>query len=325
MERKFVANIKPNERIDEIFLVKFKQLRTARNGSHFIHMELADRTGTLIARKWRASEALYATFSDGDLVRVKGSTELYQERLQLIVDSIEQVSRNECDIADFLPHTEKDVEVMWERLKEILRSVENTFLSSLIEAFVEDASFKKNFIRAPAAVDYHHAYLGGLLEHTLSILELGVEVAEHYTELDRDILLSGIFLHDIGKITELSYDGSFTYTDEGRLVGHIVRGVEMMQEKASTIDDFPKPLLDVLRHIILSHHGEYEFGSPRLPMTAEAMAVHHLDNLDAKVNAVSHLIASHPDRSSHWTDWAKMFQRRLFRGIELKGEEPPEL
>jgi len=324
MRKRLVKDLGPNEEVNQIFLVKFRQLRTARNNTLFIHLELADKTGSVSARMWNATRAIYETFEENRLVRVRGMTELYQGNLQLVIDDIRPVAASEADISDFLPVTEKDVNELLERIRTIIQSIGNNHLKALLEAFFSDDGFVEKFKKAPAAVEYHHAFIGGLIEHTVSTLEMGVLAAEHYPELNRDILLTGIVLHDIGKVNELAYETGFSYTDEGGLVGHLVGGVLMLEEKVRGVPDFPEELLDVLRHIILSHHGVYEYGSPKLPMTTEAMAVHHLDNLDAKINAFNRIITSHPHEKEKWTDWAKMFERRLYRGTKTNVNEDEE-
>jgi len=324
MRKRLVKDLGPNEEVNQIFLVKFRQLRTARNNTLFIHLELADKTGSVSARMWNATRAIYETFEENRLVRVRGMTELYQGNLQLVIDDIRPVAASEADISDFLPVTEKDVNELLERIGTIIQSIGNNHLKALLEAFFSDDGFVEKFKKAPAAVEYHHAFIGGLIEHTVSTLEMGVLAAEHYPELNRDILLTGIVLHDIGKVNELAYETGFSYTDEGGLVGHLVGGVLMLEEKVRGVPDFPEELLDVLRHIILSHHGVYEYGSPKLPMTTEAMAVHHLDNLDAKINAFNRIITSHPHEKEKWTDWAKMFERRLYRGTKTNVNEDEE-
>ena len=323
MRKRLLKDLGPNEEVNQIFLVKFRQLRTARNATLFIHLELADKTGSISARMWNATRAIYETFEENALVRVRGMTELYQGNLQLVMDDIRPVAPSEADITDFLPVTDKDVDELLEKITETVKTMRNNHLKALLEAFFSDDGFVDKFKKAPAAVDYHHAFIGGLIEHTTSTLEMGIRAAEHYPELNRDILLTGIILHDVGKVNELAYETGFSYTDEGGLVGHLVGGVLMLEEKAREIADFPRELLDVLRHIILSHHGVYEYGSPKLPMTTEAMAIHHLDNLDAKINAFNRIITSHPHEKEKWTDWAKMFERKLYRGTALypKDEE----
>jgi 3'-5' exoribonuclease len=202
---------------------------------------------------------------------------------------------------------------MFSELKQIAGSIKQPYLLKLLKLFFSDKDFCRDFCSAPAAVQYHHAFLGGVLEHTLSVAKLGEKIAPLYPDLNKDLLICGIILHDIGKISELSYEKNFQYSDEGQLVGHLISGVLMVEEKAKQIDGFPKTLLDLLRHLILSHHGEYEWGSPKLPMTVEALALHYLDNIDAKIHAFNKAITNDKDSSNNWTGYNKMFDRRLFK------------
>ncbi len=202
---------------------------------------------------------------------------------------------------------------MFAELKQIAGSIKQSHLKSLLNLFFNDKDFCRGFCSAPAAVQYHHAFLGGLLEHTLSVAKLGSNIAPLYPSLSRDLLICGIILHDIGKISELCYEKSFHYSDEGQLIGHLISGVLMVEEKAKQIDDFPKTLLDLLRHLILSHHGEYEWGSPKLPMTLEALVLHYLDNIDAKIHAFDKAISSDKDSSDNWTIYNRMLERKLFK------------
>ncbi|MBL8799523.1 MAG: HD domain-containing protein, partial [Planctomycetia bacterium] len=219
----------------------------------------------------------------------------------------------------FLPHTEQDVSKLLERLRGILLKLSNPHLRALSECFLMDDEFLQGFCHAPAGIRNHHAYIGGLLEHVVTLLEAAERLLPVYPALDRDLLLMGVFLHDIGKVRELSYARTFAYSDEGQLVGHIVIGVEMLNEKVAKVPDltgepFPRELLLRLKHMILSHHGTYEFGSPRLPMTPEAIALHYLDNFDAKVHSFTRDIRDDPNQRSAWTPYSQSLQRRLFKG-----------
>src|SRR5262249_24914034 len=234
-----------------------------------------------------AGEHLFRSFEVGDFLHVKGKVQLFQGALQMILGHLEKIEAEKIDLADFLPHTEQDVSKLLERLRGVMLRLGNPHLQALAECFLMDDAFVRDFSRAPAGVRNHHAYLSGLLEHVVSLLDAADRVLPLYPEVDRDLLLAGVFLHDIGKIKELSYNRAFAYTDEGQLVGHLIIGVEMLNEKVARVPDltgepFPKELLLRLKHMILSHHGTYEFGSPKLPMTPEAIALHHLDNFDAK-------------------------------------------
>jgi 3'-5' exoribonuclease len=316
MSRKFVSELKSGDVIDQIFLVQKRELKTTRNGKHYIQALFADRTGTITGRMWDATEALFLSFNDSDFVKIRGSLDTYQNNLQLIFKGVSKVDSSTVAIEDFLPRTQKDVGKMFQELKDMVASINNPHLQNLLNLFLEDTDLCKALCSAPAAMEYHHAFVGGLLEHTLSLANTGMKMVDSYPVLNRDLLLTGIILHDIGKTRELSYEKSFQYTDDGQLVGHLVIGTMMIEDKAKQITDFPGDLLSVLQHIILSHHGEYQFGSPRLPQTAEAVALHYLDNLDAKMFAFEKAVKDSKDPSSNWTERVKMFDRRMFKGLK---------
>jgi 3'-5' exoribonuclease len=318
MAHKFVQDLADGDAIDDTYLVVEKQYRANRNGNLYIQLDLRDRSGTINARLWNAPEQLFRSFEAGDFLLVKGKVQLFQGSLQIILSHLERVPADHIDLADFLPHTPKDVNRLHERLRALLRSIGDPHLRALAECFLMDADFIAAFCKAPAGVRMHHAYLGGLLEHVVSLLEAADRIAPVYPELNRDLLLMGTFLHDVGKVRELAFDRSFSYTDEGQLVGHIVLGVEMLMEQARRVPDltgeeFPRELLLRLRHLIVSHHGTLEFGSPTMPMTPEAIALHYLDNLDAKVHSFTREIREDRGDSS-WTPFNTATQRRLFKG-----------
>ncbi|MFV1975243.1 MAG: 3'-5' exoribonuclease YhaM family protein [Candidatus Scalindua sp.] len=313
MPRKFISELNGGTTIDEIFLVQNKDLRTTKNGSLYIQAQLSDRTGMIDARMWDASTPFFESLGNDTFLRIKGRTEIYQNKIQLIIKHISKTNQEDIKLEDYLPGTEQDVNKMFSELKQIVSSIKQPHLKNLLNLFFSDKDFCKGFCSAPAAVQYHHAFLGGLLEHTLSVAKLGDTIAPLYPELNRDLLICGIILHDIGKISELCYEKNFHYSDEGQLIGHLISGVLMVEEKAKQIDDFPKTLLDLLRHLILSHHGEYEWGSPKLPMTLEAITLHYLDNIDAKIHAFNKAISGDKDPSDNWTNYNKMFERKLFK------------
>ena len=313
MIRKFIAQFNSGDVVDDVFLVQNKELRTTKNGSLYIQTQLADRTGVIDARMWDASSRLFESLNNEAFLRIKGKTEIYQNRMQLIIQNISKTDRSEIKLADYLPSTEKNVDHMFSELKTIVSSIKQPYLKKLTDLFFDDKDFCKSFCAAPAAVQYHHAFLGGLLEHTLSVAQLGVKIAPLYPTLNRDLLICGILLHDIGKITELCYERNLHYSDEGQLLGHLISGIQIVDEKAKQVGGFPKILLDLLKHMILSHHGEYEWGSPKLPMTVEALALHYLDNLDAKIHAFNKAISNDKDTQDNWTAFNKMFERKLFK------------
>jgi len=320
MSRRYVNQLSNGDAVDESFLVADKQLRANRQGNLYLHLELRDKTGSVGARLWNASEGLARTFEPGDYLRVKGKTQIFQGALQLILSHVEVIDPSRIEPEDYLPQSSQNVARLTARLREILLSIRNPHLRALVECFLIDEEFVRKFTTAPAGIKNHHAYHAGLLEHVVTILTIADRIVDLYPELDRDLLLTGIFLHDIGKVSELSYDRAFAYSDEGQLVGHLVMGVEMLRDKVEqsadlTGEPFPNELLLRLKHMIVSHHGTHEFGSPKLPMTLEAIALHYLDNLDAKIHTFSREIRDDPCRESSWTPFQQNLGRRLFKGI----------
>jgi 3'-5' exoribonuclease len=327
MTRHFVQHLSDGDAIEDIYLIADKQLRANRNGNLYIQLELRDRTGSISARLWNAGEQLFRTFESGDFLLVKGKVQLFQGALQAILTNVERIDPGHVVLADFLPHTEHDVSKLWDRLRSTLLRLANPHLRALVECFCMDEKFVEEFCRAPAGIRNHHAYLGGLLEHVVSLTDAAAKLLPLYPELDHDLLLTGIFLHDVGKVRELSFGKTFAYSTEGQLVGHLVIGVEMLNEKVARVPDltgepFPTELLLRLKHMILSHHGTYEFGSPRLPMTPEAIALHHLDNFDAKVHSFTRDIREDANTSSAWTPFNASLQRRLFKGSSNGADMP---
>ena len=317
--RRFVQALADGDNVEEVYLVVDKQLRANRNGNLFLQLELRDRTGTIGARLWNAGEPLFRSFEAGDFLLTKAKVQLFQGALQMIVNHLERVRPDSVSLADFLPHTEKDVSKLYERLRTLLRKVENPHLRALADCFLLDEEFTQSFCRAPAGIRNHHAYIGGLLEHVVTMLDAADRLAPLYPDLDRDLFLMGVFLHDAGKVKELTYDRTFAYSDEGQLVGHIVIGVEMVTAMAAraaqlTGEPFPHELLLRVKHLVLSHHGTHEFGSPRLPMTPEAIALHHLDNLDAKLHLFTREIKEDANAEAAWTPYNQSLGRRLFKG-----------
>jgi len=325
MPRMFVNRLTiPGTIVEAVFHVAQKDLRTTKKGARFISAKLRDRTGEVPAVMWDATEALFAAIPQGGYALVKGHVGQFNDAPQIVIEAMRPAREGEVDLADFLPKGPGDPDEHLARLKEVLDAVERPALRALLDAVWADADLMVALKRAPAAEKLHHAYLGGLLEHTLSIAEAAVLLSRHYPKLDRDLLLVGVLWHDIGKVRELHYAESFGYTDSGKLVGHLVQGVLMLEEKIREVrsrgTEFPETLAHVLRHLVLAHHGEHAFGSPKLPMTAEAFALHHLDNLDAKLHAFWRDVAADADPSRRWTAWNRMFGGALFKGFDESGE-----
>lgn len=323
---RFIEQLEPGQTLeDAVFLVSQKDLRTTASGGLYIHMVLADRTGQVLARIWQATQAQFDAIPSGGFLRIRGRVESYKGTPQVIVDGLRAVAPEEVHVADYLPSTCHDVEGLWKRVLAVLRTVRHPELLALIKAFVTDEAIVAGFKRAPAAVQNHHAYVGGLLEHVCSLLELAVrilggsdEAESHYPEVNRDLVLTGLFLHDIGKIAELTYETNFTYSTEGQLVGHITQAAIWIDRKIGQVEreqgsPFPPDLRNVLLHIVLSHHGSYEFGSPRLPACPEALMVHYLDNIDAKLNMMQTGIRASRDEQSDWTSYHRALETRIFK------------
>ncbi len=329
MARTYIEQLRtPGQMVEDVYQMAEKDLRTTKKGTYFISARLRDRTGELRAVMWDATEALFAAIPQGGYALVKGRVGEYAGELQVVIEAMRPARENEIIAADFLPVGPGNPGEDLARLKSILDEIERPALREIVEAVWADATLLENFKRAPAAEKLHHAYLGGLVEHTLSVAETAVLVCRHYPKLDRDVLLVGVLWHDLGKVRELAYEKALGYTDAGRLVGHLIQGVAMLDEKIQAVRaagaEFPEPLADVLRHMILAHHGEYAFGSPKLPMTAEAFTLHHLDNLDAKLHAFWRGVGSDADPERRWTAWNRMFEAPLYKGpAETEAEEKP--
>ncbi len=317
MDRTPIEDLKTGDQVKQIFLLRSKTLRTSRNNSLYMQLELADRTGVVPGRMWDANQELFETFQPDDFVLVSGRVDTYQNKLQVIVNSIEPRPESEADLADFIATTNKDIDEMFARIVEIAKTVKQPGFRKLLGSFLKDEEIAAKLRRCPAAVSYHHAFIGGLLEHTLGVSELALTVADRYPDLDRDLLITGVILHDIGKIEEFEYERNFAYTDSGGLLGHLYVGARMIEERSADIAEMTPDKVMSLTHLILSHHGRYEYQSPKLPMTAEAIVVHFLDNLDAKLNAFRAAMLQDRDPESRWTEWNRMFERKLFKGFGL--------
>ena len=318
MTRRFVDQLADGENVDEVYLVVDKQLRANRNGNLYIQIDLGDRSGTINARMWNAGEPLYKSFEAGDFLLVRGKVQLFQGSLQLIANVLDKYDSKKVELTDFLPHTKQDVNKLLDRLKTTIRKVGDPHLRALAEAYFIDDEFMRGFARCPAGVKVHHAYVGGLLEHVVTMLDVADKVLPLYPEVNRDLVIMGVFLHDSGKVRELSYARTFAYSDEGQLLGHLTIGIEMLADKARTVPDltgepFPAELLLRLKHLILSHHGELEYGSPKVPMTPEAVALHAIDLLDSRLTIAVREIGDDRGESA-WTPYNAALGRRMYKG-----------
>ena len=310
----YAGEVEPGQDIAGLFLVQRKQLPIDRAGRPFLALTLIDRTGRLEGRLWDGAEQVAERFREGDHVRVKGTAVTFQGRLQVRLDDVDRIDASDLEVptAEFLPAGRGTAEHQLEEIVSLVDGMENRFLKQLLHAFLDDPEQTRKFKRAPAAQSVHHAWVGGLIEHTLSVMKLGQRLCEHYPHVDRDLVLTGCFLHDYGKIEELVYEGAFGYSRTGRLVGHLVMTSQWVHDQASEIDGFPDELLDQVVHIVVSHHGELEYGSPKRPKTLEALLVHYADVVDARVNSFTELLQdAGPDG---WTDYSRLYDRPLYRG-----------
>jgi 3'-5' exoribonuclease len=319
MSRRYVNQLGQQETLDQVFVASDKQLRPNRNGNLYLQVELSDRTGAIGARLWNANEAVYKSFDNGDYVRVEGTTQLFQGAVQLIAARLAKVDPAQVNPDDFTPLRAVEVDKLIVRLGEMLRGMADPDLRNLAECYLMDEGLMAKLARAPAGVKNHHAYQGGLLEHVVNLMEVVLRVGPCYPQIDADLLLTGAFLHDLGKVDELSYDRDLAYTDQGQLIGHLVMGVEMLDTKlaeAEKLSGEPPPTETVLRlkHMLVSHHGQYDFGSAKLPMTLEAVALFCLDNLDSKVKSFEQLLRDDPNVDSPWTGFNPNLNRKLFKG-----------
>lgn len=316
MKAHFVVDLSDGQMVVSHFLVREKEVRTsARTGTSWLQLELADRTGAICGKMWENFAPLAATFERDDVIQVRGRVKLFNGQKELALEQIIPALERDYDLGDFLPHTKHDIEKMYADLCAAATGIKNPYLKQLLSSIVLDPSIAPRLKRAPAAMTMHHAFIGGLLEHTVSLLGLARAVTTHYTELDADLLTAGVILHDIGKIEELRYSRAFDYSVEGRLLGHITLGVKLVHDRIRSVPDFPPELEALLEHLIVSHHGSHEFGSPSLPQTREAIALHFLDDIDSKMGAMRTTmdLASALAGRSLWTDRNPSLRRALLR------------
>ncbi len=309
-----IADIAPNQDVVGTFAVEEKQLRTTKNGKPFLTLKLRDKTGSVTARLWENAAEAAETFAGHKVFRIKGRSELFRDEVQIHIHAAEPVPSEDVDPSDFLPVCPKDPDALWKDFQGLLQKVRKQAHRELLHAFFSDTPLMNAFRKAPAAKNVHHAYLGGLLEHTLGVMQLSALIAAQYPSLDRDILLMGAFLHDIGKVHEFTYDLVIEYSDVGRLVGHMVLGVEILNAKVAACKDFPKETAVLLKHLILSHHGLPEYGAVQSPMTREAIALHLADDLDAKMNSLDEILAKNDDPESLWTAYQSLYGRYFYKG-----------
>ena len=312
MKTAYVTDLLSDQNITSFFLVHEKELRNTREGRAYLRLELGDRSGTIEARMWEQFEAAAKDIHRDDFVKVQARVEVYRNKPQLALIQLRLAKPEEIDLADYLPHTTADVEKMFTELRGYAESISNPWLKQLVLGIIADPETARCYKRAPAAKVMHHAYLGGLLEHVISLCGMARRVATHYPELDVDLLLTAAILHDVGKLEELCYERAIGYTTPGQLLGHIVMELETVTRAIDKIEGFPAPLKTVVQHLLISHHGQYEFGSPKLPMIREAMVFHYLDDLDSKLAAVRVALAA-PSGDDEWSAYSAALGRKFLK------------
>ncbi|GIX01024.1 MAG: hypothetical protein KatS3mg111_4356 [Pirellulaceae bacterium] len=327
MKRQNIADLQPREQVDEVYRVADKQVRANRQGNDYLLLQLTDRTGNISGLKWNAGQSLYETFQKGDFLRIVGNAQLHNGTMQILVQDLEVVPPDSVDPADFSKTHPEQIDAWMNELHSILAHVQQEDLRAILDDYLQDTDLLERLRRAPAGIKTHHAFEGGLLRHVLDLLRVAQAIAPLYPQLDQEMLLVGVFLHDLGKLDELSYDGDMTYTDSGQLIGHLVQGAADLQVRALRLGQQRGRPLDAqvlwrLQHMILSHHGQLEHGSPKVPMTIEAIALAYIDDLDAKLNAATDIIAADRNSDSNWTAFVPILGRKLFKPSLSKSPPP---
>ena len=311
-----------NKVIVSSFVVTTKQVKPKKSGEPYLALTLADRCGQIEAKMWDNVEDAIDAFEQEDFLKIKGLLNKYKNRFQLTIHKLRKLGDSEVDFADYLPKTTKNVDDLWRTLEDFVSSVRDPHLKALLQSFIADPEIAVAYRNAPAAKTLHHAYIGGLLDHVVSLFRSCDLLSRNYPQVNRDLLIAGAFLHDIGKIHELSYKRSFAYTSRGQLLGHMIIELEMLQAKIAQIQGFPDELKTLLEHLIISHHGEYEFGSPKLPMFPEALMLHYLDDLDSKMESMRAHFEREAENESTWTSYNASLGRTLLNTAKfLKKEE----
>jgi 3'-5' exoribonuclease len=300
-----------NKVVTSSFVVVTKQVKPKKTGEPYLALTLGDRTGQLEAKMWDNVEEVLDAFEQDDFLKIKGLINKYKNRFQLTIHKLRRMGDSEIDFADYLPKTTKNIGELWQTLAEYVAGFQNPHLKALLEGFMADAEIAQAYRNAPAAKTLHHAYIGGLLDHVVSLFRSCDLVCRNYPQINRDLVLAGAFLHDIGKIHELTYNRSFSYTTRGQLLGHMIIELEMLQAKLALVPDFPPELKTLLEHLIISHHGQYEFGSPKLPMFPEALLLHYMDDLDSKMESMRALFERESDLENPWTGYSPSLGRPL--------------
>src|ERR1700681_4189058 len=312
-----------NKIVTSSFVVVSRQVKPKKSGEPYLALTLGDRSGHLEAKMWDNVEDAIDACDQDDLVKVKGLINKYKNRFQLTIHKLRPLGDSEIDFADYLPKTTKDIGQLWQTLADFIATFQNPHLKALVEAFMSDPQIAEAYRNAPAAKTLHHAFIGGLLEHVVSLFHSCDLMCRNYPQINRDLLLTGAFFHDIGKIHELTYNRSFSYTTRGQLLGHMIIELEMLQAKLAQMPDFPAELKILVEHLIISHHGEYEFGSPKLPMFPEALMLHYLDNLDSKMESMRAHFEREAASEGPWTGYNSSLSRPLLNSAKFLEKKKP--
>lgn len=320
MAKQFVADIKDRDPVSAVFLVKEKIMAMAKNGKPYMNLRLMDKSGDVDAKVWDNVDALDKLFERDDFVQVRGKASVYLNKMQVVVAEITRIPEETVNLADFLPESPRDSGDMVREFDAVVAAIADPHLKALMETFLADEQLMAKYRSAPAAKGMHHVYLGGLMEHSLSVARLVKTIVPLYEGINEDLLVVGALLHDVGKIHEMSYERAFDYTDEGKLLGHITIGVELVEDKIRMVEGFPRELAMLLKHMLLSHHGQYEYGSPKRPKTVEATILNYLDDMDSKINGIQAHIARESASTSRWTSHHRLYDRYFFKGNGMEGE-----
>jgi 3'-5' exoribonuclease len=308
----YVADLQPDQAVTTFLLVQSKEIRFKRSGEPYLSLRLSDRSGQLEAKMWDGVADVASSFERDDVIKVHGIVQLYRDRLQMTVQKLRPAQQDEIEIGDYLPQTRRDIDEMFGVVRAAVDGMQNPHLRQLLQAFLDDPETVAKFKRAPAAKTLHHAFIGGLLEHVVSLLRLARLIAGNYDFIDLELLQTGVILHDMGKIEELSYERAFGYTNEGQLLGHIIIVLRMVDQKCRQIPDFPPRWKMLVEHMILSHHGKYEFGSPKLPMFPEALMLNYIDDLDSKLESMRASL-DQSQGQGEWTAYNPSLERMLLQ------------
>lgn len=314
-----------NKVVTSTFVVVAKQIKPKKTGEPYLALTLGDRSGQLEAKMWDNVDDVLEAFEQDDFLKVKGLINKYKQRFQLTIHKLRKLGESEIEFDDYLPKTTKDIAVLWQTLADFVATFQNTHLKALVQAFMSDPEISAAYRSAPAAKTLHHAYIGGLLDHVVSLFRSCDLICQNYPQVNRDLLLTGAFLHDIGKIHELAFKRSFTYTTKGQLLGHMIIELEMLQAKLLLVPGFPDELKTMIEHLIISHHGEYEFGSPKLPMFPEALMLHYLDDLDSKMEAMRAQFERESILDGPWTSYNPSLGRPLLNPEKYLASKPAPL